>query len=42
MEKIEGIEKQLAQETDPEKLKTLGATLSTLLESLERIKQMKK
>jgi UPF0148 protein len=40
--KIEAIEKQLAEETDAEKLKTLGATLSTLLENLERIRKMKK
>jgi UPF0148 protein len=40
--KIQAIEKQLAEETDAEKLKSLGATLSTLLENLERIRKMKK
>ena len=40
--KIQGIEKQLAEETDTEKIKTLGATLSTLLENLEKIRNMKK
>ena len=42
MKKIQDIEKQLVEETDAEKLKTLGATLSTLLENLEKIKNMKK
>jgi UPF0148 protein len=42
VEKIEAIEKQLAEETDAEKLLSLGATLSTLLENLERIRKMKK
>jgi UPF0148 protein len=42
LEKIQAIEKQLAEETDAEKLNTLGATLSTLLENLERIRKMKK
>jgi UPF0148 protein len=42
MNKIEQIEKQLAEETDPEKLTTLGATLSSLLENLEKIKNIKK
>ena len=32
--KIQAIEKQLADETDAEKLNALGATLSTLLENL--------
>ena len=40
--KIQEIEKQLAEETDAKKLKTIGATLSTLLENLERIKKIKK
>jgi UPF0148 protein len=40
--KIGAIEKQLAEETDAEKLNSLGATLSTLLENLERIRKMKK
>ena len=39
--KIENIEKQLAEENDSEKLKTLGTTLSVLLENLERIKKIK-
>jgi UPF0148 protein len=42
MNKIHQIEKQLAEETDPEKLTTLGATLSSLLENLEKIKNIKK
>jgi len=42
LEKIQAIEKQLAEETDTEKLNALGATLSTLLENLERIRKMKK
>jgi len=42
MTKIEQIEKQLAEETDPEKLTTLGATLSSLLENLEKIRNIKK
>jgi UPF0148 protein len=42
MGKIHEIEKQLAEETDPKKLKTLGATLSSLLDSLEKIRKMKK
>ena len=40
--KIQEIEKQLIEETDAEKLKTLGATLLTLLENLEKIRNMKK
>jgi len=39
--KIQAIEKQLAEETNAEKLKRLGLTLSTLLENLERIRKMK-
>ena len=42
MAKIQEIEKQLAEETDPEKLTTLGETLSTLLQNLEKIRTMKK
>ncbi len=42
MEKIQAIEKQLAEETDAEKLQNLGATLSTLLENLEKIRKMNK
>jgi UPF0148 protein len=40
--KIQALEKQLVEETDAEKLRSLGATLSTLLENLERIRKMKK
>ena len=40
--KIQEIEKQLVEETDAKKLKTLGATLSILLENLEKIRNMKK
>ncbi|TET25741.1 MAG: hypothetical protein E3J73_05670 [Candidatus Bathyarchaeum sp.] len=40
--KIQEIEKQFVEETDAEKLKTLGATLLTLLENLEKIRNMKK
>jgi UPF0148 protein len=40
--KIQAIEKQLAEETDTEKLTKLGATLSTLLENLEKIRKMRK
>ena len=40
--KIQEIEKQLVEEMDTEKLKTLGATLLTLLENLEKIRNMKK
>jgi UPF0148 protein len=42
LKKIQEIENQLAEETDPEKLNTLGETLSTLLENLEKIRNMKK
>ena len=42
MGKIQQIENQLVEETDPEKLTTLGATLSSLLENLERIRKMNK
>lgn len=41
LSKIENIEKQLAEENDSEKLKTLGTTLSVLLENLEKIKKIK-
>ena len=40
--KIQEIEKRLAEETDAEKLKTLGTTLLALLENLEKIRKMKK
>lgn len=42
MNKIQQIEKQLAEETDPEKLTALGVTLSALLENLEKIKNIRK
>jgi UPF0148 protein len=42
LEKIQAIEKQLAEETDAEKLQNLGATLSTLLESFERTRKINK
>ena len=42
MTKIENLEKQLAEENDPEKITKLGETLSSLLESLEKIRNMKK
>jgi UPF0148 protein len=42
LEKIQAIEKQLAEETDAEKLQSLGVTLSTLLESLEKTQKMNK
>ena len=42
MKKIQDLEKQLAEETDLQKLNSLGATLSTLLESLEKIRNTKK
>ncbi|MGD2066101.1 MAG: Sjogren's syndrome/scleroderma autoantigen 1 family protein [Candidatus Bathyarchaeota archaeon] len=42
IEKIQAIEKQLTEETDATKLQNLGATLSTLLESLEKIRKMNK
>ena len=41
LSKIENIEKQLAEENDSEKLKTLGTTLSVLLENLEKIRKIK-
>lgn len=40
--KIQEIEKQLAEESDAKKLNALGATLSTLIETLEKIRNMKK
>jgi len=42
MGKIQELEKQLAEETDVKKLRTLGTTLSALLENLEKIRKMKK
>ncbi len=40
IKKIENIEEQLTEENDAEKLKTLGSTLSILLENLEKIKKI--
>ena len=40
--KIQEIEKQVAKETDAEKLNTLGILLSTLLENLEKIRNIKR
>ena len=42
MNKIQQIETQLAEEKDPEKMTVLGATLFTLLENLEKIRNIKK
>jgi UPF0148 protein len=42
MGKIQEIEKQLIAETDAKKLNTLGETLSTLLENLEKIRNINK
>lgn len=42
MTKIQNLENQLAEENDPEKITKIGATLSTLLENLEKIRNMKK
>jgi UPF0148 protein len=42
MNKIQQIETQFAEETDPEKLTAYGATLSALLENLEKIRNIKK
>ena len=42
MNKIQQIETQFAEETDPEKLIAYGATLSTLLENLKKIRNIKK
>ena len=40
--KIQEIEKQVTKETDAEKLNALGKLLSTLLENLEKIRNIKK
>jgi len=40
--KIQEMEGKIKEEKDPEKLQSLGALLSTLLENLERIKKMKR
>ncbi len=42
MNKIQQIQTQLAEEADPEKMTALGVTLSTLLENLEKIRNIKK
>ncbi|WGM88805.1 MAG: hypothetical protein IAX21_09975 [Candidatus Bathyarchaeota archaeon] len=42
IKKIQNLEKQLEEENDPEKITKLGETVSSLLESLEKIKNMKK
>jgi len=42
LNKIQELEKQLIEETDPEKLGKLGSSLSILLENLEKIQKMKK
>ena len=40
--KIQEIDGKLREEKDPEKLRRLGALLSTLLENLEKIRRMKR
>jgi len=40
--KIQDIERRLKEETDPTQLEKLTATLSSLLENLEKIRKMKK
>jgi len=40
--KIQDLEKRLKEETDPAQLEKLTATLSSLLENLERIRKMKR
>jgi UPF0148 protein len=42
LKKIKAIEEQLAEATDANKLSTLGVTLSTLLENLDRLQKLKK
>jgi UPF0148 protein len=42
LDKIQEIENRLVEETDAEKLEALGKTLSTLLENLEKIRNMNK
>jgi len=42
LKKIQGIEKEIKEEKDTEKLQRLGSILSTLLENLERIRKMKR
>ena len=41
MTKIQNLEEQLAEENDPEKITKLGETLTSLLESLEKIRNIK-
>ncbi len=40
--KIEEIEGQIKEEKDPERLQRLGSLLSTLLESLEKVRRTKR
>jgi hypothetical protein len=40
--KIQDLEKKLKEETDPDKLEKLTTTLTSLLESLEKIRKMKR
>ncbi len=42
LSKIEEIEKEIREEKDAEKLQRLGSLLSTLLEDLERIRNIKR
>jgi len=42
MTKIQNLEKQLAEENEPEKITKIGETLSSLLENLEKIRNIKK
>jgi len=40
--KIQEVEKKMREEKDPGKLQKLGATLTTLLENLEKVRKTKK
>ena len=40
--KIQEVERKIKEETDFERLNRLGATLSTLLENLEKVRKIKK
>jgi UPF0148 protein len=40
--KIQEIDEKMKEENDPEKLQKLGATLTTLLENLEKVRKTKK
>jgi UPF0148 protein len=42
MSKIQGIQKGIEEEKDPEQLQKLGDTLNTLLENLEKVRRTKK